>query len=170
MDQRNKENAVGGKQLYFMMGEKVNRPMFGPKKPGKKRKETDDQPPTPTREDGHLSDACQKKLPPLSQARPKDFFDAQITPEFIDWAAMATNLRAYANGAGSGEYTDFVPFDRIEIYKMIGVLFANGLTSKPQFDYWFCLEDQEPLFGSNLITNALRWWLVVGNTSVGTSQ
>ncbi len=40
---------------------------------------------------------------------------------------------------------------------MIGVLSANGLTPKPQFDYWFCLEDHEPLFGSNLITNALRW-------------
>ncbi len=93
----NKENAVGGKRLNFMMGEKVNQPMFGPKKPGKKRKETDSQPPTPVREDGHPSDACQKKLPPLSRARPKDFFDTQITPEFIDWEATATNLHAYAN-------------------------------------------------------------------------
>ena len=58
---------------------------------------------------------------------------------------MATNLRAYANGAGSGKYTDFVPFDSKEIYKMIGV---HGLTPKPQFDFWFCLEDREPLFGS----------------------
>jgi hypothetical protein len=150
----NKENAVGGKRLNFMMGEKVNRPMFGLKKPGKKRKETDDQPPTPVQEDGHPSDACRKKLPPLSRARPKDSFDTQITPEFIDWAATTTNLCAYANGAGSGEYTDFVLFDRIEIYKTIVVLFVNGLTLKPQFDYWFCSEDQELLFGSNLTTNA----------------
>jgi hypothetical protein len=97
-----------------------------------------------------------KEDPPLSQARLNDFFDTQITPEFIDCAAMATNLHAYTNGAGSGEYTDFVPFDRTEIYKIIGVLFANGLTPKPQFDYLFCLEDQEPLFGGNLITNALH--------------
>jgi hypothetical protein len=69
---------------------------------------------------------------------------------------MATNLRAYANGARSGEYTDFVPFNSKENYKMIGVLFANGLTPKPQFDYWFCSEDHDSLFGSNLITNALR--------------
>jgi hypothetical protein len=41
----NKENAVGGKRSNFMMGEKVNQPMFGPKKPGKKRKEADNQPP-----------------------------------------------------------------------------------------------------------------------------
>jgi hypothetical protein len=39
---------------------------------------------------------------------------------------------------------------------MIGVLFANGLTPKPQFNYWSCLEDKEPLLGSNLISNALR--------------
>jgi hypothetical protein len=74
----------------------------------------------------------------------------------MDWAVTAMNLRAYVSGAGSGEYTDFIPFDRPELYKMIGVLFANGLTPKPQFDYWFCLEDKEPLLGSNLISNALR--------------
>jgi hypothetical protein len=119
--------------------------------------ETEDELPTPVWKNRHPSDTCQKKLPPLSQARPKDFFDTQVTPEFIDWEATATNLRAYTNGAVSGEYTDFVPFDCIEIYKMIGVLFANGLTPKAKFDYWFCLEDQEPLFWSNLITNALRW-------------
>jgi hypothetical protein len=74
----------------------------------------------------------------------------------MDWAVTATNLHAYASGAGSGKYTDFIPFDQQELYKMIGVLFANGLTPKPQFDYWFCLEDKEPLLGSNLISNALR--------------
>jgi hypothetical protein len=153
----NKESAIGGKRSNFMIGEKVNQPIFGPKKPGKKRMETDNQPPTPVQEDGHPSDAYQKKLPPLSQARPKDFFDTQITPEFIDWAVTATKLRAYTNGARSVEYTVFVPFDCTEIYKMIGVLFANGLTPKPQFDYWFFSEDQEPLFGSNLITNTLSW-------------
>ena len=159
----NKENAVGGKRSNFMMGEKVNRPAFGPKKPvrTRKRKETEDQPPppdeeVPIREDGHPSDACRKKLPPLSRARPKHFFDTQITPAFIDWATTATNLRAYASGAGRGEYTDYVPFDSEEIYKMIGVLFANGLTPKPQFDYWFISEDIEPLFGSNMMAKACR--------------
>ena len=39
---------------------------------------------------------------------------------------------------------------------MIGVLFANGLTPKPQFNYWFCSEDKEPLLGSNQIINALH--------------
>jgi hypothetical protein len=52
-------------------------------------------------------------------------------------------------------------FDLAELYKMIGVLFANGLTPKPQFDYWFKSQDQEPLLGSNLISKALligRTW------------
>jgi hypothetical protein len=48
-------------------------------------------------------------------------------------------------------------FDLAEVYKMIGVLFANGPTPKPQFDYWFKLQDKEPLLGSNLISKALDW-------------
>ena len=113
-------------------------------------------PPPATRDDGHPSDTCQKQLTPLSKARQKDFFDTQHTPAFIDWVVTATNLRVYASGAGSGEYMDFIPFDQPELYKMSSVLFANGLTPKPQLDYWFCSEDKEPLLGSNLISNALR--------------
>ena len=41
------------------------------------------------------------------------------------------------------------------MYKMFGVLFANGITPKPQFKYWFCSEDKEPLLGSDLTSNAL---------------
>jgi len=145
----NKENAVGGTRANFLTSEHVERPMFERKKQ-KKRKSNDandsNNPPT-TREDGHPSDACRKQLPPLFRARPKDFFDTQLTPAFFDWAVTATNLRAYASGAGSGEYTDFIAFNRTEVYKMIGVLFANGLTPKPQFDYWFC---SEQVLGSNL--------------------
>ena len=48
-----------------------------------------------------------------------------------------------------------MPFDLAEVYKMIGVLFANGLTPKPQFDHWFCSQEEEPLFGSTMISNAL---------------
>ena len=80
----------------------------------------------------------------------------QISPKFVDWAVTATNLRAYVNGAGSGENTDFVFFDSNEMYKMFGVLFANGLTPKPHVNYWFCSEDKEPLLGSDLISTALR--------------
>ena len=58
-----------------------------------------------------------------------------------------------------------MPFDLAEVYKMIGVLFANGLTPKPQFDFWFCTQEEEPLFGSNMISKALaRKNLATGNT------
>jgi hypothetical protein len=48
---------------------------------------------------------------------------------------------------------------------MIGALFANGLTPKPQFDFWFSTQEDEPLFGSNMISKALAWKnLATGNT------
>jgi len=156
----NKENAVGGKWSIFLTSEPVERPKFEPKKPkkwkvaGDSDANNDPAPPSNSRRQPslrHLPEAT----PPLSKARPKDFSDTQLTPAFMDWAVTATNLRAYASGAGSGKYTDFIPFDRPEMYKIIGALFANGLTPKPQFDYWFCSENKEPLLGSNLISNAL---------------
>jgi hypothetical protein len=93
----NKENAVGGTRVNFSTSEHVELPMFEQKKPKKRRKADDTNNPNPpptTREDGHPSDACRKQLPPLSRARPKDFFDIQLTPAFFDWAVTATNLRA----------------------------------------------------------------------------
>ena len=138
--------------------ERIQRPKFGPKRE-KKRKAADDvadDEPPPPREDGHPYDYCRSLLPHISRARPKDYFDTQLTPEWLGWCTTATNLRAYSSGAGAGEYQDFVPFDLAEVYKMIGVLFANGLTPKPLFDHWFCSQEEEPLFGSTMISNALN--------------
>jgi hypothetical protein len=153
----NKENAVGATQSNFLTlpEDRVKRPTFGPKKPKKKRTANDNPP--ATRKDGHPSDFCHKQLPHISLARLKAFFDTQITPKFLSWATDATNLWACSSRVGSGKYQDFMPFDLAEMYKMIGVLFANGLTPKPQFDYWFKLQDQEPFLGSNLISEALDW-------------
>jgi hypothetical protein len=113
-------------------------------------------------------------IPPISNARPKDFFDTQLTPKFVEYVVEATNLLAYASGAGSGQYVDFIPFDAPELYKM----FANGLSPKPQFDLWFSSVSKEPLLGSDMMTNALRRrnqatgmtfvLCVGGGTSVGT--
>jgi hypothetical protein len=153
----NQENAVGATRSNFLtlQDERIQRQKFGPKRE-KKRKASDNNP-APPREDGHPSDFCRMHLPYIYLAQPKDFFDTQIIPKFLGWATMATNLRAYSSGAGSGEHQDFLPFDLLEVYKMIGVLFANGPTPKPQFDYWFCLQDEKPLFGSNKISKALNW-------------
>ncbi len=82
----------------------------------------------PVWEDGHPSPACCKLPPLLSEARPKDFFDTQLTPpEFLSWVVKATNLRAYSSGAESGKYKDFLPFNLNKLNKMIGILIVNGL-------------------------------------------
>jgi hypothetical protein len=146
-----------------LQDERIQGPNFGPKR--EKRRKTGDNDPAPPREDGHPSDFYHMHLPHISLAQPKDFFDTQMTPKFLGWATTATNLRAYSSGAGSGEYQDFLPFELPEVYKMISVPFANGLTPKPQFNYWFCLQDEEPLFGSNMISKALNLKnLVMGKT------
>jgi hypothetical protein len=83
---------------------------------------------------------------------------------------MATNLRAYLSGAGSSKYQDFLPFDLPKAYKMIDHLFANGLTPKPQFNYWFSSQDEEPLFGRNMISKALYWMNFAMGKTVKASQ
>jgi hypothetical protein len=90
-------------------------------------------------------------------ARPKDFSDLQITPEFVYWITCATNRRATANGAGcgTGEFKDWVAFDQFEMYRFFGVLFANGLAPKPQIDYWFETTERFPLFGNNLTSRVM---------------
>ena len=75
-----------------------------------------------------------------------------MTPEFLKWVIDATNLRAYSSGAGSGEYKDFLPFNLDEIY---GILFANGLTPKPQFEWWFKNLNEQPLFGNDFVSREL---------------
>ena len=88
-------------------------------------------------------------------ARPKDFFNLlQLKPELFSFFTDATNLWAAADGAGSGRgtYYDFVPFYVVEIYKLVGILIANGLTPKPRLEYWFQTTHDQPLFGSDLVT------------------
>jgi hypothetical protein len=70
-------------------------------------------------------------IPRLRVARPKNFFDTQLTPNYMGWLVQATNLRAVADGTGSETYTDFVSFDLPKLYEFVGLLFANGLSPKP---------------------------------------
>ena len=55
----------------------------------------------------------------------------------MGWLVQARKRHAVADGAGSGMYADFVLFDLPKLNKIVGLLFANGLTPKPQFEYWF---------------------------------
>jgi hypothetical protein len=55
---------------------------------------------------------CQ--IPNLRIARPKNFFDTQLTPNYMGWLVQATNCSAVADGAGSGMYTGFISFDLLK--------------------------------------------------------
>ncbi len=104
---------------------------------------------------GGPSPHCRKLIPKLRFARPKDFFDTQLTPTYMAWLVKATNSHAVADGAGVGTYAYFVPFDLPELNKLVGLLLANGLTPKPQFEYWFEGQEREPLFGNDKFTRAM---------------
>ncbi len=104
---------------------------------------------------------------PRSEARPKDFFDTQLTPEFLSWVIEVTNLCAYSSGAGSGEYKDSLPFDLNELNKMVGVLFLNGLSPKPQVESWFKPLSEQPLFGNDLFSTKLAKRNYATKTMVG---
>ena len=80
-----------------------------------------------------------------------------------------TNARAAAEGAGTGGtvYTDFVPFDGAEMYQMIGLLFANGLSPKPSIDLWFESTLESRLFGNDYIGAALTKYINDGRSISG---
>jgi hypothetical protein len=161
---RNKENAVGRLRQNFLTdsGDRIERPKFAPKTKGGKKKPND------VRDFGGPSPAAQKRIGPMKCARPKDFFDLQITPAFISWMALATNRRATADGAGSGtgEFSDFVPFDDAKMYHFLGVLFANGLSPKPRVDYWFETAERFPLFGNNLVSRVMTKTVSVSGKNI----
>ena len=99
-----------------------------------------------------------------------------MSKKLFKFMTDATNLRAAADSAGSGrgEYKDFVPFDVDEMYKMVGVLFANGLAPKPRLEYWFEPTSKLPLFGSNLISKVtekrIRLMRLPGGCEVGAGE
>ncbi len=123
----NKENAMGAVRNNYLVRESIYRPdldrkVFGPPYP-------------PPRYDGHTSYAAKELIGDVRLAWPKDFFDLQLKPELFSFFRDATNLRAAADGAGSGlgTYYDFVPFDVAEIH--CWRLVCKGLTPKPRLEY-----------------------------------
>ena len=83
----NKENSVGGERVNFLTTKNLTRPEFGPKKKGSKRRADDEMvPPPPVCEDDHPSPACRDRRPKFSEARAKDYFYTQLTPDFLSWA------------------------------------------------------------------------------------
>ena len=104
----------------------------------------------------------------IRDCQPKHFFDTQISPEFVKRCMVnTTNARAAAEGAGFGGsvYKDFEPFDLSEKYRMMGLLFVNGLSPRPRINMWF---EPHNIFGNDFIAWAIDrqmpqgWRLIPG--------
>ena len=62
------------------------------------------------------------------------------------WHALTKGQQAKVQELGGTVNTDFVPFDVAEMYQFIGLLFANGLSPKPDFTNWFESAAKDKLF------------------------
>jgi hypothetical protein len=149
----NPTNAAGATRSNFCsaFGETISRPEFGPKVPF-----LGPPPPPSSYENGHPSLEAYEAIGDIKFARPKDFFDLQISPEYISNIRKGTNYRASAEGVGLGEtgsekkdFGDFKPFDDDEMYKFIGLMLANGLTPRSNFASWFCSTPNRPAYDAN---------------------
>ncbi len=145
-------------QYLHGVSDRITWPTFGPKK----------QPPPPgaslaeesiPNEKGHPSPEAYASIFNLKFARPKDFFDLQISHGYIAIIQKGTNYRASVEGVGLGKtgreakkFGDFKPFDDHEFYKFIGLLIANGLNPRSNFESWFTSSHQSnrPLYASVL--------------------
>jgi hypothetical protein len=155
LDQDNSEGAPKH-QYCCSEAKKIRRPEFASKDPN-----------CPVSDKGHLSPAAMQLLPEnIRDCRPKDFFDTQISPDFGKRCIInTTNARAAAEGAGFGGtvYQDFEQFDLAEVYKMIGLLFVNGLSLQPRISMWF---KGHKLYGNNFIASAMRKQLPQGRRAI----
>ncbi len=154
----NVKNVAGAPkhQYYCSEEETVRRPEFVSKDPDR-----------PTSNKGHISDAARKLLPnEIRDCRPKDFFDTQISPKFVQRCIIdTTNARAAVEGAGFGGtvYTDYEPFNLKEVNKEIGLLFLNGLAPRPMFTMWF---EQHNIFGDEFIAKAMNKQMASGKWAI----
>jgi hypothetical protein len=144
----NVENAEGAPKFQYCCRDedKIHRPEFTSKIPEVRASDK-----------GHISPAARKLLPDeIRDCRPKDFFNTQISPEFIKRCIVdTTNARAAAEGAGFGGsiYHDYEPFDTAEMYRFLGLLFLNGLSPRPRISMWF---ESHIIFGNEFIAKAMH--------------
>ena len=157
----NKENATGKPKLSYLTDDPIKRPEFCKKPTKSKSKQPVGRPSTaannnPPNIRGGPSEFARAKLPKdFSSHRPKDYFDLQLTPEFLKKNMVdTTNFRAAAEGAGKTSYENFVPFTLEEMYKWMGLLFVNALSPKPQVKFWFKSVQESKIFGNDAFANA----------------
>jgi hypothetical protein len=130
------------------------------------------QPLPQTNEKGHPSAVTYAAIGDVKLARPKDFFDLQISPTYITNICKGMNYWASAEGDGIGmtgrekkDCGNFVLFDDSELYKFIGILFANGLNPWPAFETWFTSMPNRPLLGSNFVSSGIFDWVCIGGSN-----
>ena len=124
----------------------------------------------PVQDNGHPSATEWKIIPNLEGARPFNFFNLMITPRFVEKVMVAcTNQKAASEGAGVGGtlYKDFVQFDVPEMYRFMGLLFANGLAPKPDILSWFETTRTDPLLGNDWIAPQMNKKLPHGGSVPG---
>jgi hypothetical protein len=137
--------------------------VFGPKTPVPLSLASDGSPvpPQPVYKKGHPPKATYTSIGDVKHSCPKDYFDLQLLPCYIANICKGTNYCASAEGVGIGvtgskkkNFGNFVPFDNPEIYKFIGILYANGLMPRPIFETWFKSLPTGPMFGNSFVTGA----------------
>ena len=157
----NANNSAGAQKHNFLMHplERIKRPTFSSMDPSKS-----------INDDGHPSVKAKNAIPRMMHAWPIDFFNLMITPRFVEKVMVAcTNQKAAAEGArvGGTLYKDFVPFDVDEMYRFIGLLFANGLAPKPDITKWFEGSSTDQLLGSDFIAPLMNKRLPRGGNVPG---
>ena len=155
----NPTNLVGATWSNFCSGiDQITRLVFGPKK-----LEEGGGMDGSINKKWHSSVAAYAAIRDIKLARPKDFFDLQISPKYISNVTQGTNYRASAEGVGIGvfgykkkKFGDYVPFDDDKIYKYIGLIFANGLNPWLFFETWFTLATSSCLLmGNSLLSGSV---------------
>ena len=92
----NKDNFIDPPKLSYFTGKPIKRPLFK-RKVNKKEKTTGGHPSSGSgiTECGGPSGPAKNNLPcNFFDHRPKDYFDLQITPKFVECIADATNRHA----------------------------------------------------------------------------
>ncbi len=154
----NPNNAIGATRKNFCTGvtDKISRHDFEPKQKNPPPRVRQLQELTNVK--GHPLVDVYMAIGNVKFAQPRDYFDLQICPVYVIGIQNGTNYPATAEGVGVGktgrekkDFGDFVLFDDNEIYKFIGLMFANGLNPRPKFESWFKNPMSCPMFASNFV-------------------
>jgi hypothetical protein len=169
----NQEQAIGQTKFSYLVDTPINRPQFAAKpKLSKSTSSKGDHPSkaaAPSEKGGPLPFVTNKfKDKHFATLRPKNFFDLQISPDFIKKNIInTTNAQATAEGAEGTTNQSWVPCTDEEVLKFTGLMFCNGISPKPQVNHWFMTTAQSRIFGNDAIANLFDARVVGGRVIKG---